>query len=171
MKIMTYDEARYERGHLKILEERKKQPFSLSQLQFRRIEPPALEEEIKALQDYIGHPLPELYKEICRHFNGGKPKLKCFEDIDGRVDKNWFFYRLTSDREKGFWKIIENFSSELKKEGLPFAHDSLGLNIFYFKWVNDKVEVWRLLYGSSRMSFLVTMTTRMKMKPLIITMY
>ncbi len=80
------DEERFERGRLKMLADKKGQPFNLSQLQFSCMNPPASEEEIEALQDYIGHPLPELYKEICRHFNGGNPKLCYYDDEDGGSD-------------------------------------------------------------------------------------
>ena len=149
------DEERYERGRLKMLEERKKNPFSLNQLQFSSIKPPALEEEIEALQNYIGHPLPELYKEICRHFHGGKPQLKCFEDAEGRLVKIGSFYSVVNAKEKGYniWKVIKNFSQELGRDCLPFAGDSLGLSTFYLKWVNEKVQVWRLLYGEMAYEF------------------
>ncbi|MGC1181385.1 SMI1/KNR4 family protein [Legionella sp.] len=136
-------------------QQRKKQPFSLSQLQFSRIKPSASEEEIEALQDYIGHPLPELYKEICRHFNGGMPKFDCFEDAEGRVDEIGNFFRVIDKKEKDYsiWNMVENFKLELGKDCLPFARDSLGLSIFYLKWVNDKVQVWRLLYGELAYEF------------------
>lgn len=153
---MTHDndEERYERGRLKILEERKKQLFNLNQLQFDRIEPPATEEEIEALQNYVGHPLPELYKEICRHFNGGLSKLNCFEDVEGRVSKIGFFFRVTSEEDKDYniWGVIRNFSDQLAKDCLPFARDRGG-SIFYLKWVNDKAQVWRLLYGELAYEF------------------
>ena len=143
------NETRYERGRLQMLEEKKKHPFSLSQLQFDRIKPPAAEEEIEKLQDYVGHPLPELYKEICRYFHGGMPQLDCFEDVDGALVKMGYFYSVVNAKEKGYniWKVIKNFRSELGTDCLPFAGDSLGLSTFYLKWVNDKVQVWRLLYG------------------------
>lgn len=152
---MMNDEERYERGRLKMLEERKKHPFSLNQLQFDDIESPASEEEIEALETYVGHPLPKLYKEICRYFNGGEPNVDCFEDVEGRVGKIGNFYTVTHNRKKNgnIWKVIENFNHELTKDCLPFARDSLGLSVFYLKWVNDKVQVWRLLYGELAYEF------------------
>ncbi|WP_160158642.1 ankyrin repeat domain-containing protein [Legionella maceachernii] len=144
------DEERYERGRLKMLEERKKHPFSLDQLQFQRFDPPATEEEIDALQDYIGHPLPKLYKEICRRFNGGQPKINYFNDIDGDVDQIGYFEQVTKKGEEGYtiWDVMKNFSAALKKDELPFASDSLTQSIFYLKWVGENVQVWRLFYGA-----------------------
>lgn len=148
------DEERYERGRLKMLEERKKHPFSLSQLQFSRIKFPASEEEIKTLQDYVGHPLPELYKEICRYFNGGKPRFKCCEDVDGRLVKIGYFLCVTNEKKDyTIWTVIKNFREELGADCLPFVDDSLGLSTFYLKWVNGKVQVWRLLYGELASEF------------------
>ncbi|SUO99543.1 Ankyrin repeat [Legionella maceachernii] len=144
------DEERYERGRLKMLEERKKHPFSLDQLQFRYFKSPATEEEIDALQDYIGHPLPKLYKEICRRFNGGKPKINYFNDIDGDVDQIGYFEQVTKKGEEGYtiWNVMKNFSAALKRDELPFASDSLTQSIFYLKWVGENVQVWRLFYGA-----------------------
>ena len=153
--MMTdHNEERYDRARLKMLEKRKKEPFSLNQLQFHRMDPPASEEEIEILQNYVGHPLPELYKEICRNFNGGLPKLRFFEDVDGEVDEIGFFFRVANKSEKDshIWGVIENFSDELAKDCLPFARDRGG-SIFYLKWVNDKVQVWRLFYGELAYEF------------------
>ncbi|MGC1182555.1 SMI1/KNR4 family protein [Legionella sp.] len=149
------DEKRYERVRLKMLEERKKHPFSLNHLQFDRLELPATEEEIEAVQNYIGHPLPELYKEICRHFNEGLLKLNCFEDVEGRMCKIGFFFRVTNEEKNNYhiWQVIRNFRDELTKDCLPFADDSLGLSAFYLIWVNDIVEVWQLLHGELAWSF------------------
>lgn len=141
----------YELGRLKMLADRKGKKFHLSQLQFNFIESPATEEEINELQKYIAHPLPELYKEICRHYNGGAPKLNYYDDEDGGWNTNNIgcFFHVTSNRAKDFniWNAIEDFSPELKKDCLPFAGDNYGDSIFYLKWVGDKVQVWRLLYG------------------------
>lgn len=141
-------EESYELGRLRMLEERKKHPFSLNQLQFVRVESPAPEEEIEALQRFIGHPLPELYKEICRHFHGGLPTAAYFEDAEGDIDEIGFFCTLTkkSKEDYNIWGVIENFSHELAKDCLPFAWGR-GESIFYLKWGNNKVQVWQLFYG------------------------
>ncbi|MBA2710759.1 MAG: ankyrin repeat domain-containing protein [Tatlockia sp.] len=145
------DEERYERGRLKMLADRNGQPFKLSQLGFKDIEPPASEEEIEALHGFIGHPLPELYKNICRYFNGGDPKLCDYDNEDGGWNTNNIgcFFQVNNDRTKSnnIWNKIENFSSILAKDVLPFAGDHYGLSIFYLKWEAGNIQVWRLLYG------------------------
>lgn len=147
-------EKSYERGRLKMLEERKTHPFSLSQLQFNRIKSPASEEEIEAVKNYFGHPLPELYKEICRHFNGGIPKAAFFEDVEGDIYEISFFCRVTNKSEKGYHilGVVKNFSHELVSDCLPFAWGR-GESIFYLKWVNEMVQVWQLLYGELALEF------------------
>lgn len=149
------DENRFEKGRLKTLAARKGRPFALSQLQFNSIEKPASNEEIQELQDYIGHPLPEIYKEICRNFNGGRPKLNYYADSD--LATIGFFITVTSRKNtiNSVWSEIEHNVASLgfDPDILPIAYDSFNQSFFYLKWVNGKAQVWRFLYGDMAIEF------------------
>ncbi len=114
--------------------------------------PSATEEQIKELEDYCGHTLPENYKTILKKYNGGQPEAKYFDVIDEEFGvpcewKLYDFYILNNNKESSsnVWWIVEQYPEFLGPNTLPFADDGLQ-QFYYLKWVDDVPQVWFLAY-------------------------
>lgn len=111
---------------------------------------PATENQITELEQYCKHVLPENYKYILKHYNGGSPKNKFFHVTpqgsatpgEWEIDK---FYDLHSDKNKteSIWWIIENYKELIGVNSLPFGEND-EQQIYYMKWVNNVPQVWLL---------------------------
>ena len=115
-------------------------------------EPPATDEQIAQLEKHCGHPLPENYKYILKNYNGCRPKAQYFDVLSPYTGilGEWqlkFFYCLgggvVTTRDVRW--MIENFSSYLGPNTLPFAQDP-AQQPYYLKWVDNVPQVWHLAY-------------------------
>lgn len=140
--------ASYPRNRLRMLEERKTIPFSLSQLAFDDIDPPATEADIQALEDYIGHPLPAIYKELVTHYNGASPEACYFGD--NALASIHFFYRLHPKEQEifsgGIWDELKILDYRLPPDALPLASTLYEGGFFYLRWRGKEPEVWLNYY-------------------------
>jgi len=123
--------------------------FDLSKLDFQpvygeKVIQTVTDDQIADLEKHYGRSLPSKYKEILKKYNRLKPKLDEFDIGDETYLIN-YFYSLTDDKGSvsNIWWAIDNFSSFLGENTLPFAEDASN-EIYFFKWVDDKTEVWLL---------------------------
>ncbi|MBA2648780.1 MAG: SMI1/KNR4 family protein [Legionella sp.] len=110
------------------------------------------DEQIAALEQHCGHPLPENYKTILRNYNAGEPEAKYFDVIDKPtgVPLEWKlhkFYHLGEDKitPADIRWLIENYSEYMGPNTLPFADDG-EQQIYFMKWIDNIPEVWFLAY-------------------------
>jgi hypothetical protein len=110
------------------------------------------EEQIAELEKYWGHALPENYKFILNHFNGGSPEANYFEVIDpcAGIAGEWNigkFFTLDGNKEfpSNIWWKLKNYAELMGDNALPFADDGIQ-QIYYLKWINNSPQVWYLAY-------------------------
>lgn len=110
------------------------------------------EAQIVELENHFGHSLPENYKLILKNYNGSGPMEKYFDAIDEETGipleyKFSVFYYVDEHKKLpgNIWWVIEDYSSILGPNTLPFAHDGIH-QIYYLKWVNETPEIWYFVY-------------------------
>ena len=139
------DWGRFERWRQKTLAERQGKPFSLSMLKMYPLDkrPRAIpdKEQLLEIERHYGHPLPEALCEIYKNYNGYRPMLNLFGDEGEERISN--FYEFDTDRNRfgTVWWMINNYSSLLGDNTLPFAADSFH-GIYFLKWLEGKSQVW-----------------------------
>ncbi|HHF7349550.1 TPA: ankyrin repeat domain-containing protein [Legionella feeleii] len=140
--------ASYSLSRLRMLEERKTVPFSLSQLEFDDIDPPATEADIQALEAHLGHRLPAVYKELVTHYNGASPKACYFGASE--LASIRFFYRLHPKEQEifsnGIWSELKILDYRLPPDSLPLASTLYEGGFFYLRWRGEEPEVWLNYY-------------------------
>lgn len=140
--------ASYSRNRLRMLEERKTVPFSLSQLEFDDIDPPATEADIKALEAHLGHRLPAVYKELVTHYNGACPEARYFGDNE-LASMNCFFRLHPKEQDifyGGIWKQLKILDYRIPPDAIPLADTLHEGGFFYLRWRGEEPEVWLNYY-------------------------
>ncbi len=118
--------------------------FELEGMKRPGFKPTATEEELNELEQFYGHPLPEIYKEIMRKYNTFFSKYDCFDVYDQPFYLNYFFsLGSNKDDPQNIWWRIQSLSRYTGPGTLPFATDESN-EIYFFKWIEDHSEIWIL---------------------------
>ncbi len=118
--------------------------FELEGMKWPGFKPTATEEELNELEQFYGHPLPEVYKEIMRKYNTFESKYYCFDIYDEKFYLGAFLsLGDNKDNTQNIWWVINHFYQYTGPGTLPFALDATN-EIYFFKWVNDHTEIWLL---------------------------
>lgn len=130
--------------------------FNLAQLGFIQCshehQTKAPEEKIIALEKYYGHPLPDLYKEILKKYNGCGLSRRFFAStIDYKNTfslceiEHFFFIDNTNSSWLDIFQANERYKEDLGPDSFAFAQGHRQ-DVFCFKWVNEENQVWQLNY-------------------------
>ena len=117
-------------------------------MRWKDCQAPATESQIQKLEIYWKHPLPLYLREIFKHYNGGRPCLRKFDDESGSYGSISYFYVLNENKQDQFnvWNIIKNYAEFMGKNAIPFAQDSDG-SIYFLRWKKNQAKVMALETG------------------------
>lgn len=110
------------------------------------------ESSVRALEDRLGHKLPETYLQFIRSANGGHPEAgSFFMDAlsNASVSVDWF-YSLGGAGTDSLDKALDDWAQVLGPFMLPFGRDGGG-NQFYISLDSPSGSVWYYSHeGSGR---------------------
>lgn len=91
--------------------------------------PAPSQSDVESFENVIGASLPDDYKALLNHSNGGHPELDTFVPVGANPDNTWAvnrFYHLNPDCTSldGLWGAFEKWKNVLGKGLVPVASDS-----------------------------------------------
>jgi len=88
----------------------------------------ASEAALNALEDHVGARLPSDYRVFLQTVNGGRPKLRAFDALDGEEGSSVQFFFTLDENAPNYYilKKLDVFFDRIPSGLLPIACDSFG---------------------------------------------